>query len=122
MLTLGGIFEFVPAVMGQNLKGSLLLLQIESGLTIHTRRALRTELLDSRGEPARSTNGRLLMPPISRPITLRRLSPSWTFLVSTATVRFEQDVRLMPGEYHFRFHVDGQEFGERVDLTVVPPE
>jgi hypothetical protein len=123
ILSMGGIFEFLPAderTNSYNLKGALLLLQIESDLTIHTKRALRAELLDSNGEAAREPSGRLRTPPMSRPITLRRLSPNWDFLVSTATVRFEQDLWLTPGQYRFRFSIDEQPFGDPLELTVVP--
>jgi hypothetical protein len=119
-MNLAGIFEFLPRSMGSNLKGSLLLLHIESDLTIHTQHELRTELLDGNNQPARDRNGLLLMPDFVRPITLRRLTPAWDFLVSTATVRFENDISLAPGEYHFRFFLDGSPFGDPLDLTVLP--
>jgi hypothetical protein len=119
--TIGGIFEYVPGTgrAGYNLKGTLLLLDILSDLTIKTQRTLTTELLDSTGQPAHDPNERLLMPTHTRPITLRRLSPAWDFLDSTATVRFDRDLWLAPGGYAFRFAVDGQPLGEPLPLVVV---
>ncbi len=123
-LSIGGIFEFLPAdprTMDFDLKGSLLLLHIESDLTIKTSRELRTELLDESGQPARDRKGQLLMSSSTRPITLRRLNPAWNFLASTATVRFERDVRLTPGQYQFRFFLDKKPFGDPLKLTVAGP-
>jgi hypothetical protein len=120
--TIGGIVEYIPAdgPAGYNLKGTLLLLDILSDLTIHTQRTLTTELLDSSGQPARNGRGQLLMPTHTRPITLRP-SPASAFLDSTATVRFEQDLWLAPGAYAFRFTLDGQPVGELLRVTIVGP-
>jgi hypothetical protein len=118
-MNLGGIFELLPRSLGYNLKGTLLLLHIESDLTVRTQRQLKAELVDSNDQAARTPDGRLIMPPIVRPITLRRQTPAWDFLVSTATLRFDWDVSLPPGAYRFRFYVDGQPLGEPLDVTVM---
>ena len=122
MMSLGGVFELLPPTHprnGHNLKGEMLLLQIQAALSIRTNRTLRADLLNRNDEEARDAKGRLLSPPFVRPITLRRLNPSWDFLVSTATVRFENDLWLSPGDYRFRFQIDGQPFGRPLDLSVV---